>query len=92
MHCDEPIAEEEVAWVATQSPGEMPTLRGMHRDCQIRLVIGGLNHLMGTCLCHGGSDPPDPPFLSRREAATAAVLYYRWRDAEAKRGAKETGT
>jgi hypothetical protein len=47
-----------------------------HRDCAIREVIGGLNHLRGLCSCCGGSAPPDPPELTRREAARQAAQYW----------------
>ncbi|WP_028058301.1 hypothetical protein [Candidatus Solirubrobacter pratensis] len=47
-----------------------------HLECFLRAGIGGLNHLKGTCSCCGGDDPPDPPDLSRREAALQAVLYF----------------
>lgn len=47
-----------------------------HRECQLRTVIGGLNHLRGQCQCCGGSEPPDPPWLNKRQAAVLAV--YEW--------------
>lgn len=48
-----------------------------HEECSIRAVIGGLNHLMGSCTCCGGTEPPDPPRLGKREAAKQAVMYWR---------------
>lgn len=47
-----------------------------HGDCWVRQVSGGVNHLKGTCSCRGGKDPPDPPELSRREAASEAVRLF----------------
>jgi len=44
-----------------------------HYECQLRSIIGGLNHLKGRCTCCGGDQPPDPPNMTRREAAAAAV-------------------
>lgn len=46
----------------------------MHLDCHLRGIVGGLNHLRGTCTCCGGTDDPDPPNVSRREAARLAVI------------------
>lgn len=47
-----------------------------HRECMIRSVVGGVNHLMGRCCCCGGDLPPDPPDLTRREAARQAVALW----------------
>lgn len=44
-----------------------------HRDCHLRGAIGGYHHLMGACTCCGGTEPPDPPYLTRRVAAALAV-------------------
>ena len=48
-----------------------------HIDCNLRGVIGGVNHLRGTCSCCGGTDDPDPPNVSRREAARLAANEWR---------------
>jgi hypothetical protein len=49
-----------------------------HLDCMLRMVVGGVNHQRGTCsCCSGGQDPPDPPSLSKREAARVAATYFR---------------
>ena len=67
--CQEPVGPAEVG---------MPMHSGwMHRDCVIRLIVGGVNHQRGLCLCCGGDQPPDPPSLTEREAATVAAKYYR---------------
>jgi hypothetical protein len=57
--------------------------RPYHYECQLRGVIGGLNHQMGRCTCCGGTEPPDPEDMTAREAAKAAVSYF-----QAGRGAK----
>jgi hypothetical protein len=33
------------------------------------MILGGINHLNGDCTCHGGTQPPDPPGVTRRDAA-----------------------
>ncbi len=48
-----------------------------HHDCFLRTIVGGLNHQLGQCTCCGGAAPPDPPDLSLREAARAAVAVWR---------------
>lgn len=44
----------------------------VHRECALRAILGGINHLKGTCSCQGGPDAPDPPGVSRRKAAQLA--------------------
>jgi hypothetical protein len=41
------------------------------------MMIGGLNHLLGRCTCCGGTEPPDPPEMTPRQAALAAVAAWR---------------
>ena len=55
---------------------KQPEHRPYHYECHLRGVIGGLNHQMRRCTCCGGSEPPDPPELSTRDAARAAVSHY----------------
>ncbi len=52
-----------------------------HYACHLRSIVGGLNHQRGCCTCCGGTEPPDPAGLTRREAAEAAVAEWegqRW--------------
>lgn len=51
-----------------------------HVECFMRMLIGGLNHLRGDCTCCGGSEPPDPPDVSVRDAARAAVAFHALRN------------
>lgn len=71
--CDEPIAADDDGVTIPHVGDATVELRPYHYECQLRSVIGGLNHLRGRCICCGGSEPPDPPWLTRREAARAAV-------------------
>jgi hypothetical protein len=50
-----------------------------HPECSLRMVIGGLNHLRGRCSCCGGTEPPDPEDLTKREAAILAVALWKHR-------------
>jgi hypothetical protein len=78
-HCDEPFTPEELAFARSiPHVGEaFAALRRYHLECSLRQVIGGLNHLQARCTCCGGTEPPDPPELSKREAAKAAFRYWR---------------
>ncbi len=75
MWCDEPVAESDLR--ALPISGGM-----MHRECGIRMVLGSVAHLERRCSCFVDidsrlacmDDPPgDPPGMTRREAARAAV-------------------
>ena len=68
-HCDEPIAADDDGFASGQ--------RAVHYACQVRGLVGGANHIIGTCSCCGGTMPPDPPGLTRREAAVLAEKLWR---------------
>ena len=59
--------------------GDMGTINGlgqiMHYECQMRLVVGSVGHLMARCSCYGGTEE-DPPGTSRRVAAKAATALW----------------
>lgn len=77
IHCGDLIGPNEPS-EAIWAMGELGGVeRRRHEECAIRSAIGGLNHLRGTCYCCGGTDDPDPPNMTRREAAMAAVAYWR---------------
>lgn len=64
-------------------PGE-PTMKFncgkvvMHMDCGLRGVIGSVAHLSKTCSCFvNGSTENDPPGMTKRQAAEAAVKLWR---------------
>jgi hypothetical protein len=72
--CDEPILAGEVV-----DPDGIYSEGGhrlVHFECKLRAILGGLNHMKGTCSCCGGTDDPDPPGMTRREAAKAAYAYW----------------
>ena len=69
-HCDETIKEGDSGiWLNNDT---LP----LHLECFMRSVVGSAGHLMGRCSCFGG-DEDDPPGLTRREAAKAAMeMFY----------------
>jgi len=84
LHCGEPIVagDDGVVQLCIMH-GRRPEWRPAHDECNLRAAIGGLAHIEGRCMCCGGTDPPDPPGMTRREAARAAVRAYRQREAAA---------
>jgi hypothetical protein len=49
----------------------------MHRECGFRQVGGSVAHLSGFCSCFvPGSNAGDPPGMTKRQAARAALDLY----------------
>lgn len=69
IHCGEPIDAGDAGMRYSNGPVA-------HYECQLRGVVGGVNHILGRCTCCGGEEDPDPPGMTRRQAAQAAVRLY----------------
>lgn len=76
VRCEEPIEDPSIAPRIMVVDEEGSRQEYMHKECLTRVAIGGLNHLKGTCQCCGGNDDPDPPGMTKREAAIAAVAHW----------------
>lgn len=59
--------------VAAGGPGK--PVRAYHLECHLRTVLGSAGHIERRCTCFGGEDE-DPPGLTKREAAHAAVAAF----------------
>lgn len=75
--CGERIEAQDDGMLVLHVDDSGTTHRPYHYECHMRGVIGGLNHIMGQCICCGGSEPTDPPEMTKREAAHAAVQAWR---------------
>lgn len=65
-------------------PGQRAPSHGepLHNECQIRLVIGSVAHIERRCGCYvAGSTESDPPHMTLREAARAALVLHNIRQA-----------
>lgn len=71
--CEELIGAEDSGFLQPGHVDEPPALAVFHRECMLRMVVGGVNHQRGTCTCCGGTEPPDPEGATRREAAQIAA-------------------
>jgi hypothetical protein len=70
--CDEAVTEDELRM------GDAEVNRSgqaIHIECGLRSAIGSVGHQRRLCSCHGG-DQEDPPGMTRREAARAAMEYF----------------
>lgn len=66
--CDEEIVKGELVM-----PFNDNTLL-MHYECGMRGIIGSVAHLQRRCSCYvKGASETDPPGMTRREAAKAAL-------------------
>lgn len=90
ISCDEPIAVDDHGVVTPQygldaqaaehDPLDRLSAGGhryiaFHLECHLRGVLGSVGHIEGWCSCVGG-DFEDPPGLTKREAACAAVAAF----------------
>jgi hypothetical protein len=77
-YCDEPITGPSNVLPHLDQGGW--TTKTYHRECSLRMVIGGINHILRRCTCCGGTEPPDPPGRTRRQAALMAVVAWQRRE------------
>lgn len=69
FYCQEPVLDgEESGNIANAAS---------HRECAFRSIAGSVAHIEGRCSCFGTRDEGDPPGMSPREAARAALAAYR---------------
>ena len=72
LYCEEKILCDDA--VIPENNGKA----AMHVNCEMRGVIGSVAHLERRCSCFvPGSTESDPPGMTRREAADAAVTLWR---------------
>lgn len=81
-HCGEAIEPDADGFVlptvvirpdGSLTAGDMP----LHRNCHLRSIVGSIAHQQRRCGCFvAGSTEHDPPGMTIRQAADAAVAYY----------------
>jgi hypothetical protein len=79
-YCDEPVYAGEQS---TAFPSQ-----AMHTPCAFRMAVGSVAHVLRRCHCfQPGSQLNDPPGLTKRQAARAALDLFQqielWYDGEA---------
>lgn len=70
--CDEPITDTDCGVTMPAIGREGPGVVAFHIECHMRTIVGSIAHQRRRCACFGGTDD-DPPGLTRRAAARAAV-------------------
>lgn len=77
LWCDEPIEADDSGVVTPYIDAAINVHQAaQHVECFLRQALGGVNHIEGRCTCCGGDRDPDPPGLTNREAAIAAVAAF----------------
>lgn len=70
IYCDELVTVEDNADTVNTPEGPRPA----HVECNFRAVMGSVAHIEKRCSCFvPGSEENDPPEMTCREAAKAAV-------------------
>lgn len=72
--CDEPVTVKELrlGYAQANMAGQVA-----HIECGLRSAAGSVGHQTRQCSCYGGTRE-DPPGMTRREAARAAMTYFQW--------------
>jgi len=77
--CEEKIVDGDIG-VTIPWLGHGPDGRASyHIECQIRSVIGDLDHQEGKCVCHGYYGPPTDRGMTSREEAQEVIRRF-WGD------------
>lgn len=74
-HCNEPIADGDSGYIMPIYGINGLRMQIIHRECFLRELLGSLGHQQKKCSCHGGTEE-DPPNMTTRQAAQAAVDYW----------------
>lgn len=78
LYCDEAVDEDDSGYMRPVVAVAERAIVPVHRECDFRMVMGGVECMKrqrdGTHVV--GDHTPDPPDLSKREAACAAWEFY----------------
>ncbi len=77
LWCDEPVEGADPKEGMLYFNGVLYIKRFLHINCYLRGRYGSVGHQEGKCGCRGGPNTmDDPPGMSKREAADAAVFMW----------------
>jgi hypothetical protein len=79
-NCAEPVLyTDEAREIGHLGADGSDTARWWHLECALRILYGSVGHQMERCECYGGTEE-DPPDMTAREAAVAAVAAVAFHD------------
>lgn len=70
--CGEEIGYDDIGFVMDEITEDEARDSFWHQECLIRNIIGSVAHQRKECSCYGGTEE-DPPSMTKREAARAAL-------------------
>mgnify|MGYP001613571788 CR=1 FL=1 len=73
--CGEQIGSDDSGALSVVASVDVVERLAEHRECFLRAVVGSVGHLQQKCSCFGGIQE-DPPDMTKRQAAQAAVDLY----------------
>lgn len=76
FHCSEPIALGDWGLFQTVVGEDGARLLPIHRECNLRMVIGSVGHQRRTCSCYVSPGDDQEDGLSLREAALASCRVF----------------
>jgi hypothetical protein len=68
LHCEAPFEPDDSGMAMPCYTTEGPSIRHIHKECNLRMAIGSLAHLEHRCTCYGGTDNATPGLTMREEA------------------------
>lgn len=74
FRCGEWIASTDSGVIQSLGGTEGPACIAYHYECHARSIVGSLGHQQRRCSCYGGTQE-DPPEMTVREAAKAALAF-----------------
>jgi hypothetical protein len=69
--CSERIVNGDTGFTSVVYPTNQ--IIHYHENCYLRQILGSVAHIEGRCSCYGTGTESDPPDMTLRQAATAAV-------------------
>jgi len=76
LFCDEAIGPQDFGLMMPLIGPDSVSRAYYHRECHLRRIVGSVGHQTKQCSCYGGA-LDDPPGMTKRQGALAAVELYR---------------
>ena len=73
--CLTPILDGEDGYLRPYLRTDGTEMLPIHKECDLRGILGGLDHLQRTCRCYGGTSPRAKE-MTHREEAIAVWRYW----------------
>lgn len=85
LHCGEPIVDGDRGLLRLALRVEGACVEPVHMECDLRMALGGMDHLTGQCSCAGHGRADDAPARQTAREEALAVLAW-WNQLRAGRG------